>query len=134
REGEVVVEDRARIHGYFRRRRQIELVEGELLFPHGSQKLLDELHGEMLSSTAAIAKSEWRVTGCVAHGVGLTVDHSVDRAKRAVGHFTVASILEAERLLREGATGQPSLGCSVLVVVDSRRRAQIAIRVERLRV
>src|SRR5207245_9587160 len=116
----VVVKGRAWIDWYFRLRRKIELLERELLFAHGSQKLLDELHGEILSSTAAIAKSEWRVTGCVAHGVGLTVDHSVDRAKRAVGHFTVASILEAERLLREGATGQPSLGCSVLVVVDLR--------------
>src|SRR4051794_19691437 len=106
-EGDVVVDDSARGDGYLPRLLEVEPDELDPVLPDLPHQLLDELDGQLLAPTAAVAEPERGVAGRVAHRVRRVVDHAVDGAERAVGELRPAAIAHGERC-RRGRGGGPA--------------------------
>src|SRR6202046_4728974 len=113
---------------------QIELAKHDLVPPDFAQEILEDLDGQLLARTAAIAEAEWSKAGIVANRMACAVNHRKHRAEAAVGNVDLAAILDLEIGDVEWAACKPDLPAFVVVDLRAGGNAQIALRGERLRV
>src|SRR5215469_2000439 len=133
-EADIVGDDRARSHRQLLGGYHAQSDEGDFVFPDRSQELLDELDGEKLPGAAAIAESERRVAGGIDYRACLTLNYGIHSAKRTVGQLRLAPVSDGEGFFVEGTLRQPRLPAFGLVIIHSRRRRFVAIRIELFRI
>src|SRR5260221_1282041 len=108
--------------------------EGDLVAPHLPQEIREEPNVDELARTATIAEAMWGIPSVVAQGIDLVLDPRVDSTKHAVWYRGVATILDVIVLPTKRALGQSDLLASGLIVLRSRRRLFVPIRIEVMRV
>ena len=113
--------------------RLVEIVEDDLVARHFAEKIREHVDRHLLAGAAPIAEAERREAGVVADRRRLPVRHREHGAEAAVGDAGLAPVADGKRCDVERATRQTDLLAFRLVDIGAGRHAEIAFRVEPVR-
>src|SRR4029077_3405277 len=113
---------------------QMQIHELDLVVPHFTQKVLENLDRELLAGAAPIAEAERGEPGIVADRQWLAVGYAEDSAEPAIGQARLSPIGDIECGNVKGASGKTDLLALGLVDLGARRHVVVAIGIELLRI